>query len=109
MAIVTFESLSLILFIVLLSFGFRNLLLISSRIDFSEHLHFLHSVDISKAHSQLTAWLKRGMVPTLNAEPTISHGLFDLVDLNLLRNPQGFVCSIRYAKAVQLGVTTEKV
>ena len=69
----------------------------------------LCSIDISKAHSQLSAWLKKGLVPKPYSEPTIGYGLFDVIDLKLLRNPKGFISSVQYAKALALGVEHDEV
>jgi len=69
--------------------------------------HWLSNV--SNAYSQLSKWLKKGLVPNPNAEPTVGHGLFDTIDLNLLHNPQGFISSIKYTKALTFGISLDQV
>ena len=61
------------------------------------------------AHSQLNAWLKSGIVPKPSAEPTIGHGTLDVVDLSLLRNPEGLITAMRYSKAVSDGASIDEV
>eukprot|EP00795_Rhopilema_esculentum_P016198 gene16198-7569_t len=64
---------------------------------------------IQKVHSQLNAWLKSGIVPKPSAEPTIGHGTLDVVDLSLLRNPEGLITAMRYSKSMSDGVSIDEI
>ena len=66
-------------------------------------------IDLSRAHSQLNTWLKRGVVPKPTSEPTTGRGNLELVDLSLLCNPRGLIDSLKYVAAVSNGVKLSEV